>query len=406
MITSEEAVKIIGKTGIARETEKINLRTARGRLLAEAIYADRDFPPFNRVTMDGIAINSGSWIRGNRTFIIETLQPAGAPQTTLKNPDNAIEIMTGAVLPENTDVIIKYEETETIDEAGIKKFRVNREEITPYLNVHKVGEDRRKGDLLIPKGKLIASPEIGVMASVGKSIVAVQVLPKIAIIATGDELVDIEAEPLPHQIRKSNIYSIQSELDALGFDSSTFHLKDDKEVLEEKILKIMNEYPVLILSGGVSMGKLDFVPEIMEKLGVTKLFHRVKQRPGKPFWFGRSATNIVFALPGNPVSSFVSFTKYIKGWIYNFFQIPRSRFYARLTEDVIFEPDLTYFLQVKISCNEEGSLVAKPVVGHGSGDHANLLDSNGFMELPADKGLFKKGECYEVLLFRYIFDIS
>ena len=168
----------------------------------------------------------------------------------------------------------------------------------------------------------------------------------------------------------------------------------------------MNEYPVLILSGGVSMGKLDFVPEILEKLGVTKLFHKIKQRPGKPFWFGKSASNIVFALPGNPVSSFVSFTKYIKGWIHNFFQLTPSRFYARLTDDVTFEPDLTYFLQVKISCNEDGTLAAKPVAGHGSGDHANLLDSDGFMELPAAKGFFKKGECYEVLLYRNIFDIS
>ncbi len=406
MITSEEAFRIICSTSIERNTEIVKLRDARGRMLAEDIYADRDFPPFDRVTMDGIAINSKSWEQGNRIFMIESLQAAGSPRSTLQNQDNAIEIMTGAILPDNVDVVIKYEETEKIENEGTKKLKVYRKDVQPFMNVHRKGEDREKGDLLIPKGRSISSPEIAVMASVGKSAVEVLIQPKVAIIATGDELVDVDTVPLPHQIRKSNIYNLQGQLDAMGFESSTFHLIDNKKILEERLTEIMKQFPLLILSGGVSMGKLDFVPEILKKLGVKELFHRVKQRPGKPLWFGKSENNIVFALPGNPVSTFVSFVKYIRGWIFAFLHFTPAKMYATLTEDLVFKPDFTYFLQVKVNCTSDGKLEATPVSGHGSGDHANLLDCDGIMELPAGKETFSKGENYEVLLYRNIFGIS
>ena len=399
MISSEDAFNIIMDQTLALATQSVPLRESPGMILAEDIVADRDFPPFDRVTMDGIAIASTSWRSGVREYELQGIQAAGEPQTELKNSGSAIEIMTGAILPKNTDAVIKVEELTFTESNGVRKVRIETDQVLPNKNVHLKGSDRKKGDALIKKGTIIHSPEVGVLATVGKSLVSVMEKPRVAIISTGDELVGVEDVPLPHQIRRSNVLGIQAELDQVGFTSESFHLVDDKLELLAKVKEILVQFPILILSGGVSKGKFDYVPEILEQLGVQKIFHRIAQRPGKPFWFGKSDSNFVFALPGNPVSTFACFTKYISPWLLKIQNQEVTHKEAVLSEDFRFNPDLTYFLQVKVN-QKDGVLYATPIEGHGSGDLANLVSADGFIELPRGKKDFLTGEKFPLLHYR------
>jgi molybdopterin molybdotransferase len=178
-------------------------------------------------------------------------------------------------------------------------------------------------------------------------------------------------------------------------------LPDNQEIIEQKIAAFMETFDVLILSGGVSAGKFDFVPKALENQGVKKLFHKVSQRPGKPFWFGKSAKGtVVFALPGNPVSTFMCLNRYFKKWLDASQGLKNQQLTAELTEDFTFKAELTFFLQVKLSYTLTGKILATPVEGHGSGDLANLVEADAFLELPLERSSFKKGEAFKVFVYR------
>ena len=386
--------------------EKIDFINSLGRILKEDIVADRDFPPFNRVSMDGIAILADTFNSGQRSFKIEGVQAAGSPQSTLNNKANCLEAMTGAVLPKNTDAVIPYEMLSIKDGFAI----VNSTIVKKFQNVHLKGLDRKQGEVLISKNTCISPAEIGVLATVGKSEVLVAKQPKVMIISTGNELVEVSKTPEEHQIRRSNVFTLVSLLEKLHIKADTAHIIDDKSHLKTKIASYLQHYDVLLFSGAVSKGKYDFIPEVLDSLGVKKLFHKVKQRPGKPFWFGiketdsnsnkRNSNNVVFAFPGNPVSTFVNCLKYFYPWYCKSVGVDfENRKMAALSEDFYFKPELTYFLQVKIS-NENGNLIATPVAGKGSGDLANLVEADAFLELPADRSNFTKGEVFPILSYR------
>jgi len=223
--------------------------------------------------------------------------------------------------------------------------------------------------------------------------------PKTAIISTGDELVAIDQVPLPHQIRQSNAYALQAALLELGCEANLFSVTDQIESLEKNLSAIFQHHELIILSGGVSKGKFDYVPQVLESVGVKKLFHQVTQKPGKPFWFGVSDHQTVFALPGNPVSTYLCFYRFVKPWLMKSFGADEPFPSAVLAHDFSFKPSLTYFLQVKIQ-EENGQRMAYPDPGGGSGDFANLKDVDGFLELPAEKTDFKKGEVFSFIPFR------
>jgi molybdopterin molybdotransferase len=186
-----------------------------------------------------------------------------------------------------------------------------------------------------------------------------------------------------------------------GLTPDLLHLPDDPAAIEATLGSCLKKYDVLLMSGGVSMGKFDHLPEVLEKIGVRKLFHKVSQRPGKPFWFGRSDSTVVFAFPGNPVSSFMCLHRYFQPWlrVSQGLQAIENQ-YAVLAEDYFFKPDLTYFLQVKLAAGQDGCLLATPVTGQGSGDLANLVDTDAFLELPIDRQDFKAGEVFPVWIYR------
>ncbi len=397
MISFEDAYRVVlshpGEFGV----EPIPLKKAIGRVLREDWYADRDMPPYDRVTMDGIAIDFDAAIDGNQLPKIEGLAAAGDPKMTLKNETACLEVMTGSILPENTDTIIRYEDV-TIED-GVA--RIN-ESYRKGQNIHYKGEDRKQGDALVSSGTKLSPGEIGVGASIGKHQIIVSQLPKTIVISTGDELVDIDETPLEHQIRKSNVYRIAATLAKAGVEVDTAHLLDDYDEIINRLTQMVQTYDLIVLSGGVSMGKFDFIPLALEKLAVKKHFHRVRQRPGKPFWFGtHPAGCTVFAMPGNPVSSFMCTHVYLLDWLDRSLGLePTRRPSAILLNDVSFPKPLTYFLEVKISFGENGQMVAQPQKGHGSGDLANLLKGDAFIKLPTDSTIFKKGESYPVFVYK------
>ena len=395
MISVKEALQIVLNNTKDFGVEEVPFLKSLGRVLKEDIIADRDFPPFNRVAMDGIAINYHFFANGKRDFLTEGIQAAGAAQKIMNVDVNCIEVMTGAVLPENTDTVIRYEDVEIND--GIATIRVDN--VAKGQNIHQKGKDRNVNEILIPKNKIITAAEIGVIATVGKAMIKVAKTPKVVIVSTGDELVEVNEVPLPHQIRRSNSFSLVSLLEELNVRAETSHISDDKELLQEKISDYLNNYDVLLFSGAVSKGKYDFLPEVLDNLGVEKLFHRVAQRPGKPFWFGRKEGKSVFAFPGNPVSTYVNCLVYFYSWwakSAGFQQIEET---VILGEDVSFKPQLTCFLQVRIDI-KFGHLVAFPIKGNGSGDLASLVQADGFIELPEEQTEFKKGETFSFIRYR------
>jgi molybdopterin molybdotransferase len=206
---------------------------------------------------------------------------------------------------------------------------------------------------------------------------------------------------LPYQIRRSNVYAIAALLDdAFKIEAQLFHFVDDKALIVKGLETILNDFDVVILSGAVSEGKFDFVPNALHDLGVQKLFHKVSQRPGKPFWFGKlDQKAVVFALPGNPVSTFMCACRYVLPFIEASMGLEPVRTSGVLLEDVIFKPDLTYFVPVKIISYHHAPIV-KALTGNGSGDLANLNEADGFLELPRDKTEFKAGESYPLIRYR------
>ena len=398
MISVEEASRIILDHTIDIPDTIVPLEDSLARVLREDLVADRDFPPYHRVTMDGIAIHFDAFASGQRIFPIAGMAPAGASRHRLNDRKCCVEIMTGAMLPENADTVIRYEDVRIDNGAAT----IAVDEVIRGQNNHSRGVDRKKGDVVVPAGRLISSAEVGVAATVGKYQLRVAASPPATIVSTGDELVEIREKPLPHQIRKSNVHRLRTTLKRWGITATTAHLADDPAVIRPALSELLETKRVLILSGGVSMGKFDFIPQALEELGVKKLFHRISQRPGKPFWFGISRNGVVvFALPGNPVSSFMCTIRYFQPWLRASLGLPaHAGEHAVLAGDVLFKPDLTYFAQVRLENTDSGFTAAHPVEGHGSGDLANLADADAFIELPRGKDHYSAGACYPVWRYR------
>lgn len=397
MITVEEAEKIILAQSKSYGTQNLPFEQALGHVLAEDIKADRDLPPFNRVTMDGIAISYKAIEQGITSFKIKATQAAGEQPIDIYTIDECIEIMTGASLSPSLDTIVRYEDLE-IDN-GIARLLIT--DIRQGQNIHQKGKDKKEGGLVAIAGQIITPAIISLAASVGKADVLVKKQPRVMIISSGDELVDVADKPSAFQIRRSNNYTVKAVLAQHSVVADMLHIPDDPQVTRMQIEHCLQNYDVLLVSGGISMGKFDYIPQALQDLDVEKLFYKVLQRPGKPFWFGRHNNGtLVFAFPGNPVATFMCVHRYFLPWLNATLGLAaKDNVYARLANDFIFTPALKYFLQVKLSYTSQAELLATPVEGNGSGDFANLADTDAFMELPLDRSEFKQGEVFKVHIF-------
>jgi len=379
MISFEEAYRKVLECPLNLGNESMLLMPSMGKILSEDILADRDFPPFNRSTKDGIAINFSAIEKGITRFKVVGVLSAGMARQTLSSDENCLEIMTGAVLPKNADTIIMYEETE-IEKGWATISKIPNK----GQNIHTRGSDKKVGETLLEKDTRITAAVIGVLASVGKTEVVVKKLPKVCVVSTGNELVEVSVNPLPHQIRKSNSLSLTAALVKQNIIPTRLHLPDDRTLIEKELKKALLEHDVLMLSGGVSKGKFDFIPDALNALGIEKIFHRVTQRPGKPFWFGiqEQLKKVVFSFPGNPVSTFANYHVYFLAWLTKSLGIAMEQRSVIMDETVQPHPTLTFFLQVKTEWRE-GQLHAKLVQGNGSGDLVSLALADAFIQVPA-----------------------
>jgi molybdopterin molybdotransferase len=376
MISVSEADRLLRQNAFRRDAEHVPLSQAAGRTLAVDITADRPYPPFERVAMDGIAIARSTWQAGTRQYHIASIQRAGEAPHRLGAPDSCIEIMTGAALPVGCDAVVRYEDLEMVNGTASISSDV---EVKEWANVHRLGSDCAAGRAVLGAGTSIGPAEVAVLASLGNTQVEVRSLPQVSIICTGDELVDVGADVLPHQIRQSNGHAVRAALAQHGMtDISLVHVPDDADSIETALAHSLNTADVLIISGGVSAGKYDLVPKILGELGVIEIFHKIRQRPGKPLWFGKSSGGRpVFGLPGNPVSALVCVYRYVLPHILD----DSSMKDAALTLSHVpsRRAGFTLFAPVR----REG-LQGIPVKTNGSGDFLSVAGTDGFVEIGPD----------------------
>ena len=377
MISPQQAEHIIANCHLKLEPETVSIEAALHRTLAEDLYADHDLPPFNRVMMDGIAIAFSAIEQGITSFVLEGIQRAGEPQKQLQHAHHALEVMTGAVCPQGTDTVIPYEQLTITD--GIA--HVLECPAASGKNIHARAKDQQAGDCLARKGVRIGPAEIGIAASIGKAELLVSALPRVAICSTGDELVSITEVPLPHQIRRSNVYALQALMRAQGINSDLAHLPDDAHALTVALEKLTAQYDIILLSGGVSKGKFDLIPEVLESIGVACLFHRIAQKPGKPMWFGHNARCVVFAFPGNPVSTLACAARYLLPWIQSQQGLSISQ-WVEVHEEITLLEKLTQFIPVRFVTDGQQSKLAI-IRNQGSGDFSALSGACGFIEVPS-----------------------
>jgi molybdopterin molybdotransferase len=386
-----EATRLILETMPAWPAERVPLADAAGAVLREEVVAERDQPPFDRVTMDGIAVAAAALQDGHRRFTVTGTQGAGAAALRLASREACIEVMTGSVLPAGADTVIPVER---IVRDGTSAAVEPGYEVTPGQCVHRRGSDHGRGEVLLTPGVTLGPAEMAILTIGGKADVAVSRWPRISVVSTGDELVEAGAPIADYQIRSSNDRALDAALRQRGYERvRRATLRDDPGVLRREIGRLHAESDVVILSGGVSMGQFDHVPRVLADLGVRTVFHKVTQRPGLPLWFGRDeAGKVAFALPGNPVSSLVCLVRYVlPGLAAAMGATPRPLPRLRLASAVDFAPDLTWFLPVTLHWGTDGEVTAAPRPTNTSGDFVSLRGTDGFVELPRDRERFPAG---------------
>lgn len=369
LISIQEAENRIARSCHGLGKERIDLHAAIGRVLAEALVADRPLPPFPRAMMDGVAFRAAE-IFPSVPLKIAGLHAAGDPPPRALATGEAWEIMTGAAVPEDCDTVVPYED--------LTEAMALSEKPEPGQFIHACGNDAAAGQVLVKAGCRISAAEIAIAASVGKSQLEVYRLPKIAIITTGDEAIPVNQTPEPWQIRRSNGPMLDAALTRLGNPASFIaHVNDDPKEAAEVIGHALETCDVLILCGGISKGKKDYVRALIEeKLGAPE-FHGVKLRPGKPLAYWKGAPQ-VFALPGNPVSVLATFTRFV---IPALLKIQGLETHAPLkisVPNVAPLPQFSWLLPV--APDEHGALIPRPP--KNSGDYVSIAGAIGIVEIP------------------------
>lgn len=390
MISTAAAHDAIVAAMPALAIEALPVGTSLGRVLRQTIVAERDQPPFDRVMMDGIAFRFADFDRGLRNFPIQATQAAGDKQLTLDS-GMCIEIMTGATVPDGADCIVPVERIRIND--GSADIEADYE-AAARMFIHPRGSDHKQGAELLKAGKRISPMDIAIINSCGLTEVEVSTSPSIRVISTGNELVPAGKDIEPHQIRLSNGPAVIALLQQHGYRNCEHdHIVDEPALLRQRIGEHLDSAEILILSGGVSMGKADFIPRVLEELGVAMVFHKISQRPGKPMWFGIGPNRqAVFALPGNPVSTLVCCRQYVIPALASASALSiRQPEFAALTQDFTFAPQLTCFLPVRLLSNTGGQVLALPVHTNTSGDFAALSATDGYLELPLEESRFAAG---------------
>ena len=380
----------------AAEPEPVELEHAGGRVLAEALVADRDFPPFPRSARDGYAVNAADVEQVPATLKIIGESRAGAAPGDAParlRTGEAVLIMTGAPAPAGADAVVMVEYTSRRgDTVEIQKGAAAGENIVPR------GSEGRAGDVLLKCGQRLDAAGVAVAASVGKASLLVQALPRVAILATGDEIVDVAATPGPNQIRNSNSYSLAAQVRSAGGLPVLLPIAPDEPVQLRRLIEQGLQADLLLLAGGVSMGKYDLVEQVLGELGAEFFFTGALIQPGRPVVFGRAREKYFFGLPGNPVSTMVTFELFARPMLEALAGAtprPLTFFPVRLKREIKVRPGLTRFLPGLLS-GQFGELEVELASWQGSGDIAGAARANCYVVVPPDRQGIAPGETVAV----------
>jgi|WetSurSiteA1Bulk_404760.scaffolds.fasta_scaffold04965_3 molybdopterin molybdotransferase len=388
MISFEQAYDIVMKSGFKMDSEMVSFTDSLNRVLAGDVVSDIDMPPFNKSSVDGFACRKSDL--GIDLEIIETI-PAGVWPAREVGEGQCSRIMTGAPVPVGADCVVMVEDTELSSEEKMRfKGSFTKE------NIARKGEDVKKDDIVLRKGRIIKPQDVAVMASVGHIAVTVSKMPVVAVISSGSELVEPSELPSVSQIRNSNSSQLMAQVSRAGALGKYYGIAADNEVQTLSIVKkAIYENDIVIITGGVSMGDFDFVPSVLERAGVKILFKRVAVQPGKPTTFGLHPGAVVFGLPGNPVSSFIQFELLIRplickmmgcDWQPMIIRLPMNEEYKRKSVDRM--------ALIPVTITNDGLIT--PVEFHGSAHISALSDAMGVVALPVGKLILEKGELVSV----------
>lgn len=396
MISVDEALRIVLKKGKKLLPRKVRLENAAGLCLAENIKSDLNMPPFNRSAMDGYAVIAKDIKPPVDLDVIESIRAGYNPKKKVGR-GQAAKIMTGSVVPKGADTVIKVEETKSLD--NDRKVRILKE-TKKGANIARKGEDVRFGKIVLSKGTRIRAQEVGILAAVGANYVKVHSTPGIGIISTGDELVDITRKPKPWQIRNSNSHSLAAQARQIVTDVDILGKVNDNKSEIRKLIQKGLKKDILILSGGVSMGEYDLVGGVLLDLGVKIFFEKVALRPGKPTVFGMKGDKLIFALPGNPVSTFVTFELFVKPCIkkmMGFTSYGHPILQVELEKDIKIKKKRREYRPALLR-QEDSRWKVSLVDWHGSGDLFSITKANCLLIIRESVEKLNAGDMVEVML--------
>jgi molybdopterin molybdotransferase len=399
MISVEKALKTILANFRPLGVEKVNILEAQGRVIAENIFATRDIPPADNSAMDGYALRSADIKEATKRNpiilkIIEDIPAGKIPRKKLKKGE-AARIMTGAVLPQGADAVVRQEDAEKNGQT-VSIFTA-----APIgCDIRFAAEDVREGELVIPAGTIIRPAQTGMLASLGHSLIGVYQRPRVAIIATGNELTAIKNNPPPGKIINSNSYSLAAAVMACGGIPLMMGIaKDKKAELERKFKKALHA-DLIISSGGVSVGDFDFVKDVMGEIGNSLHFWQVAMRPGKPLAFGTIEGTPLFGLPGNPVSVMVSFEQFVRPCLLKMqghAKLFRRKITALSAQDIRKKEGIRHFIRVIVR-REKDKFIAATTGDQGSGIMKSMVLANALIVLNEKETHINKGDTVNIQL--------
>ncbi len=403
MVSVEEAKEIILSHTPSLSSEMVPLFDAPGRVLSRDIISGVNIPAVDNSAMDGYAIvasdtEGASRERPVRLAVCGEIKAGHAVTLPDVAPGRAVRIMTGAPVPHGADSVAQFEDTAEGD-GHVLIFRG----FPPGENIRRAGEDLRKGDIALSKGVRLGSAEMGLLASLNSTFVPVSRRPEVAILSTGDEIVDLGAELKNGQIRNSNAYTLYSEIVKYGGIPRYMGIAPDNREATTAILEEAMESDVVVTTGGVSMGRYDFVSDALAGLGVGIMIDTIRMKPGKPCVFGRRGKTLFFGLPGNPVSTMVSFLQFVRPALLRMtgaLRIDKPLVRATLTEEIRKKTGRTHFIRGVFSL-KNGLFAVSSTGPQGSGILRSMSDANCLIIIPEDVGVVRAGEAVLVQLIEH-----
>ncbi len=401
MIGVAEARAKLLQAAVPTDVVEVALADALGRVLARPIVADRDLPPTDRSAMDGYAVRAadlaGAPCSLRRTGEVRAGQPVGDVRVEARG---AVRIYTGAIVPPGADAVVMVEQTEETGDGREVRFR---EPVRAGQHIRRCGEDVLRGATVLRPGTAIHAAEVAALATVGATRVPVHRPPAVSVLSTGDEIVEAGRTPAAHQVRNSNACALVAQLRELGLAARDLGNAPDDPAGHAAALRRGLEGDLLLVTGGVSVGRYDLVAQTLAELGMELLFHKVAMKPGKPVLAGRRGGTLVVGLPGNPVSAFTGFVVLVAPALWKLAGLAhgttQAEVRAELAEPLFAKPGRTTYHLGRVAWSGD-RWRARPVPNVSSGDVLSLARANAFLITPADGGPLGSGEAVAAILWR------